>query len=70
MACPMCSTCPTCPTCPRTLRALRTHVPKYTLQTGKLKNLFLKFNFGPFLVELTGEKFPNTVFLLQETYFL
>ena len=31
-------TCSTCPTCPRALSALRAHVPKYILQTGKLKN--------------------------------
>ena len=31
-------TCSMCSTCPRTLRNLRAHVPKYILQTGKLKN--------------------------------
>ena len=31
-------TCSTCPMCPRALHALRAHVPKYILQTGKLKN--------------------------------
>ena len=47
-----------CPTCPRALRAqcaLRAHVPKYILQTGKLKMEILypyvfkgtEFNFGP-----------------------
>ena len=34
---PYIPTRPTCPTCPRALRALRAHVPKYILQTGKLK---------------------------------
>ena len=52
---PYVSTRLTCSTWPRALRALRAHVPKYILQTGKLKNGNLypyvfkgtEFNFGP-----------------------
>ena len=39
----------TCPTYPRALRALRAHVPKYILQTGKLKiSVLMKSNEGSF----------------------
>ena len=40
---------PTFPMCPRALRALRAHVPKYILQTVKLKiSVLLKSNEGSF----------------------
>ena len=57
MACPTCP-CPTCPMCPRALRALRAHVPKYILQTGKLKILVLmKSNDGSFTDVFKGAEF-------------
>ena len=57
-------TCPTCPTCPmypldlRALRALHAHVPKYILQTRKLKILVLmKTNEGSFTDVFKGVEF-------------
>ena len=44
-----CPTCSTCPACPRALRALLAKVPKYTLQSGKLKiPVLMKSNEGSF----------------------
>ena len=45
----------TCLTCPRALRA---HVPKYNLQTGKLKiSVFMKSNEGLFTDVFKGAEF-------------
>ena len=41
LTCLTCPTCSTCSSCPRFPRALRAHVPKYILQTRKLKMLVL-----------------------------
>ena len=62
--------CPTCPPALRALRALRVqralcalralraHMPKYILQTGKLKTSFLmKSNEGSFTDVFKGAKF-------------
>ena len=56
--------CPTCPCALRALRALhalralRTHVPKYILQTGKLKiSVLMKSNEGSFNDIFKGPEF-------------
>ena len=65
--CPTCPTCLTCPTCPRdvrallALRALSAHaiyVPKFILQTRKLKiSVLIKSNEGLFTDVFKGLNF-------------
>ena len=51
-------TCSTCPTYPRALRALRAHVPKYILQTGKIKiSVLMKSNEDSFSDVFKGAEF-------------
>ena len=51
-------TSPTSPTCPRVLCALCAHVPKYVLQTGKLKiSVLMKPNEGSITDVFKGTEF-------------
>ena len=54
-------TCPTCSTCPtrsRALLALCAHMPKYILQSGKLKiPVLMKLNEGSFSDVFKGAQF-------------
>ena len=50
--------CPTCPKCPRAQCALRAHVPKYILQTRKLKiSVLVKSYEGLFTDVFKGAEF-------------
>ena len=55
---------PTCLTCPHTLRALRVHMPKYILQTRKLKiSVSMKSNVGSFTDVFKGAEFLKFLFI-------
>ena len=55
---PSVSTCPTCTTCPCVLRALLAHMPKYILQTGKLKiSILMKSDEDSFTDVFKGAEF-------------